>query len=224
MKTESAIFYILYQKKGRYNIMKKWETFTREELEEIVKNSTSIAQVMIKCGYAENSGGGTRAIKEMLNFYKFDTSHFFELNGISHNKGQYNYERFKNGNYLKPANMKDALITLRGHQCENCHNSVWLDKPIALEVHHLDGNTLNNELENLQLLCPNCHAQTENYRTRNNTEKEKRAEISEEEFREALESSPNIRQALLKLKLSPKGGNYTRANEIIAKYGIKMGG
>ena len=95
---------------------------------------------------------------------------------------------------------------------------------IPLEVHHKDGNHENNLEENLQLLCPNCHAQTENYRTRNNTEKEKRAEITEEEFKEALESSPNIRQALLKLKLSPKGGNYTRANELIAKYGIKMGG
>ena len=204
--------------------MKKWEIFTKEELEDFVKNSTSIAQVMIKCGYAENSGSGAKAIREMIKFYNFDTSHFFELNGIPHNKGQHNYERFKNDNYLKPAHMKDALIALRGHQCEKCHNSIWLDKPIALEVHHLDGNSLNNELENLQLLCPNCHAQTENYRTRNNTEKEKRAEITEEEFKEALESSPNIRQALLKLKLSPKGGNYTRANELIAKYGIKMGG
>ena len=42
-------------------------------------------------------------------------------------------------------------------------------------------------------------------------------------FKKALEDSPNIRQALIKLELAPKGGNYTRANEIIAKYNIKMG-
>ena len=61
-----------------------------------------------------------------------------------------------------------------------------------------------------------------NFRNKNNTLKQKREEISEDKFKEALESSPNIRQALIKLKLAPKGGNYTRANEIIAKYNIKM--
>ena len=82
---------------------------------------------------------------------------------------------------------------------------------------------MNNSVGNLQLLCLNCHAQTDNFRTKNNILKEKREEISEEDFKKALESSPNIRQALIKLGLAPKGGNYTRANEIIAKYNIKLG-
>lgn len=41
----------------------------------------------------------------------------------------------------------------------------WLGQPIPLELEHRDGNSSNNELENLELLCPNCHAQT--YRSRN---------------------------------------------------------
>lgn len=203
--------------------MKKWETFTKETLEDFVKNSISINEVGKKCGYAEGSGSGAAAIKEMIKFYHFDTSHFAELNGVPHNKGQHDYTRFQDGHYLKPDHMKSVLIDLRGgHKCENCKNEMWQGQPIPLEVHHIDGNNMNNSLENLRLLCPNCHALTDNYRTKNKNPKEKRNEISEENFKEALEQSPNIRQALLKLSLAPKGGNYTRANEIIAKYGIKM--
>jgi predicted HNH restriction endonuclease len=40
-------------------------------------------------------------------------------------------------------------------------------KPIPLELHHKDGNRYNDQLENLILLCPNCHAFTENYRAKN---------------------------------------------------------
>ncbi len=45
--------------------------------------------------------------------------------------------------------------------------SLWLNKPIPLELHHKDGDNTNNELDNLELLCPNCHALTDNYRGRN---------------------------------------------------------
>lgn len=115
--------------------------------------------------------------------------------------------------------MRDALVALRGHKCECCGLSEWMGKPITLEVHHTDGDSLNNELSNLQLLCPNCHSYTNNWRGKN-IQKSKVEPKSEEEFKEALETTPNIRQALLKLGLAPKGGNYARANEVIAKYHI----
>ena len=202
--------------------MKKWEKFSKEELEQFVKDSTSLHQVALKCGYGENSGSANAAIKEMIEQYNFDISHFFELNGISHNKGQYDYTRFIKGKYLKPARMIDAIVNLRGWECECCHNKEWNGKKIPLEVHHIDGDSTNNELDNLQLLCLNCHAQTDNFRSSNSKPKEKREAIPEEQFKEALENSPSIRQALIKLGLAPKGGNYTRANEIIAKYNIKL--
>ena len=131
-------------------------------------------------------------------------------------------KNFKKGIYIKPEHSKPAIINLRGYKCECCNNIEWMGKPIPLELHHIDGDNTNNTLENLKLLCPNCHAQTDNYRSKNTIPQEKREEISEEQFKEALESSPNIRQALLKLGLAPKGGNYTRANEIIAKYNINF--
>ena len=52
-------------------------------------------------------------------------------------------------------------------KCECCGNSEWLNRPIVLELHHIDGNHSNNALENLQLLCPNCHAITDNFKSKN---------------------------------------------------------
>ena len=94
----------------------------------------------------------------------------------------------------------------------------WMDNPIPLEVHHLDGKELNSELNNLILLCPNCHALTDDYRGRNINSGIKN--ITDEEFVKALNEAPNIRQALISLGLTPKGGNYVRANELIQKYQI----
>ena len=61
--------------------------------------------------------------------------------------------------------MKLKLIEdgLREHKCEICGITEWLGKPTPLELHHIDGNRFNNELSNLQILCPNCHSQTPNY-------------------------------------------------------------
>ena len=53
------------------------------------------------------------------------------------------------------------------YRCEKCGLTEWLGQPISLEVHHVDGDRSNNTIENFQLLCPNCHAQTDSYRGKN---------------------------------------------------------
>jgi len=56
---------------------------------------------------------------------------------------------------------------LKAPRCERCGIDRWLDQPLGLALHHVNGDRLNNRLENLQLLCPNCHSQTENWGGRN---------------------------------------------------------
>ena len=106
---------------------------------------------------------------------------------------------------------------MRGRECEQCHNTLWLGQPINLEIHHKDGNHNNNLLDNLQLLCPNCHSYTDNWRGKNNTGKVK---VTDEQLVEALNNSNNIAQALKKVGLSLGSGNYKRSNELIVKFQI----
>lgn len=56
---------------------------------------------------------------------------------------------------------------MKPYKCECCGNTEWNGLPIPLQLHHKDGNFRNNTLENLQLLCPNCHSLTDNYCRRN---------------------------------------------------------
>ena len=56
-------------------------------------------------------------------------------------------------------------------ECEMCGNSSWLGNPLPLELHHIDGDHHNNQLTNLQDLCPNCHSLTPNHSRRKDVKK-----------------------------------------------------
>lgn len=59
------------------------------------------------------------------------------------------------------------LLENRPHKCEVCKRVRWNKKPITLEIEHIDGNSNNNCLSNLLLICPNCHSQTPTYKSKN---------------------------------------------------------
>jgi 5-methylcytosine-specific restriction endonuclease McrA len=55
---------------------------------------------------------------------------------------------------------------LKKYCCEVCGIVEWNGKQISLELNHIDGSNANHSLENLQLICPNCHSQTDTYRSK----------------------------------------------------------
>ena len=73
------------------------------------------------------------------------------------------------GSQVKTDDLKRRLIRvgLKEAACEMCHGTQWNGRPIPLELDHVNGRSDDNRLENLRILCPNCHAQTPTYRARN---------------------------------------------------------
>lgn len=193
-----------------------WRKFTRQEIEQFVSESCSMASLADKLGYAERGGSYLSTMKDMIHELGIDISHFV---GQGWAKNNFDYSRFQKGKVIKTTTAINALVFLRGRKCECCGLEEWNDKPIPLEVHHEDGDHLNNEIENLKLLCPNCHALTENYRGKNINQGNRK--VSDDELVQSLKDSPNIRQALKSVGLTAKGGNYQRARELIFTYNIE---
>ena len=125
--------------------------------------------------------------------------------------------RFDSGqsNHLSNSAIKRILIDhyKRGDTCELCGIKDWEGQPLTLELDHIDGDNFNNSLGNLRFICPNCHSQTANFRGRNiNTGRKK---VTDEVLIDALRREPNIRQALISVKMSPRGANYVRATKLL---------
>ena len=70
-----------------------------------------------------------------------------------------------NGSIIKSFKLKLLLLRdgLKAAFCEQCLGVEWMGKPMPLELHHINGNPFDNRLENIQVLCPNCHALTDNH-------------------------------------------------------------
>lgn len=117
--------------------------------------------------------------------------------------------RYRSNCYLKRIIKEFSLLE---HKCSECGLSDWRNKDISLELDHIDGDASNCKLSNLRLVCPNCHSQTDTFRGRSiNTGRKK---VSDEELIVSLRESQSIRQALINVGLSPRGGNYTRATRL----------
>lgn len=198
--------------------MSRWRKFTKEEVEEVLKSSSTYSEMAQKLGYKCSSpsvaGYLTTIIKKIIKYHNLDDSYINQ-----NDTNLYDFSIFKQGFITSPSRFFGALVCLRGHRCEICGNETWLGQKIKLEVHHKDGDHYNNTLNNLQLLCPNCHSMTENWRGGNNNKGKN--PTPEAIFVEALKTTPTIRQALLKLHLTAYGANYIRARNLIIKYNIE---
>ena len=146
---------------------------TREEIESAAAKSSSIAGVCRLLKLVP-SGGNYRIIHNAIEKYKIDTRHFtgqgWNINlKFKPFEGKKIEEILVENSTYQSYKLKKRLIAegIKKSVCESCGQSEWLEQPIPLELHHINGNNSDNRLENLRLLCPNCHALTDSYRGKN---------------------------------------------------------
>jgi len=147
--------------------------YTDQQFIDAVQSSQSISEVLSKLGLAM-AGGSYKLFHLRVKNLNLDTSHF---TGQAHLKG-----KTHNWNYKIP--IEDILIDDSDYQtrklkvrlikedlienvCAICGISSWNQKPITLELHHINGKSNDHRLINLQLICPNCHSQTDTFRGKN---------------------------------------------------------
>ena len=147
-------------------------TFSEQEFKDAVASSRSIREALGKLGLCQKGGGAYRSFSKALKDFKADTSHFL---GQGNNKGKtfackrelskYLTNEFSiQSHKLRLRLLKDGIFEAT---CSICFLSEWNGRPIPLELDHKNGKHEDNSLDNLRLLCPNCHAQTPTHAGKN---------------------------------------------------------
>ncbi|MFH9707761.1 HNH endonuclease signature motif containing protein [Streptomyces luteogriseus] len=153
--------------------------WTKDVLERAVAASTNVCEVLRHLGL-EVVGGHHTHISRKIKAYGIDTSHF-QVQGRGKPRrrpGSLLVEQpSDSARRIASSRLKRAMLRQGVEErCALCGvEALWLGDPLPLEVDHIDSNWRNNRIENLRLLCPNCHSTTDSYRGRGKRRAQERA-------------------------------------------------
>lgn len=148
-------------------------SWTSEQLAKAITNAKNKAEVLRLLGL-KPAGGNYAQLNKYIKEYKLDIAHFvgqaWAKGKTFKNRRKLKYDIFvENSQYTNTNSLRLKLLKygLKEAKCSSCLGTEWLGEPIPLELDHINGVRTDNKLENLRILCPNCHARTSTYRGRN---------------------------------------------------------
>lgn len=150
---------------------KKWDV---QQLKKAVAESRSVRQVLGKLGLKQ-AGGNYAQIKKYLEQLNIERKHFTGPGWskglrVTRNPGVPLEELLVTNSHYQSFKLKKRLFeaNLKHKQCEECGwSKISKDGRLPLELDHINGNPRDNRLENLRVLCPNCHSLKPTHRGRN---------------------------------------------------------
>ncbi len=145
----------------------------KEDLQRILDEASSLADVLRKLDYNCTTAGNFQRLKkriteENLNLDKFEKNkqEFHKSQGGKKQKKKPLEEILVKCSTYNTKELKRRLIKegLLRHECYECGNrGEWKEKHLALQLDHINGDNKDARIENLRILCPNCHSQTETF-------------------------------------------------------------
>jgi len=146
-----------------------------EEFKQLIANSRTYTDVLSYWGL-KNEGGSFHRLKARIIADNIDDTHISSVNiGIKawRQKGRTIEEYLvKDGPRIKGQELKRRLIKagLKFDFCEECgQEPIWNNRTLVLQLDHINGDKTDNRIENLRILCPHCHSQTDTFAGKNCT-------------------------------------------------------
>ena len=140
-------------------------SFTEQEIVDAAKNATSKTDMMRKLGIRQG-GGGVQALDKWCRKYSVTPPKYVPPKTSPQEREKISDDLwFIEDKFRSGSATKNRLYRLGiPEECSICGlGPQWVGKPLTLQIDHIDGNRWNNLKENLRILCPNCHTQTETY-------------------------------------------------------------
>lgn len=146
-----------------------FERLGKQRLQEIVDHSTSLREVIQNCGLSTKGSGFYVYLHRAVRSFNIDLSRMQPKIWSSGTAKPMSELLVLDPSTVPRRNLKKRLLKekILENKCTNCQlGPEWHGKPISLQLDHINGNTHDNRIENLRILCPNCHSQTETFGTK----------------------------------------------------------